>query len=360
MSLGRALEGIATPLDGLRQTAFGWALRSPLLPKILTRRDRRIAAIGTLHAIVALSLALLLPTLLFALGPVLFGVAHVAADIRYLVLRRELATWWRNVIWLGCAALIALHAAHEAKLLGFSLSIGEFSLTLVWAGLALVAGARASGSWTRALIAAPVIALAGWAVLANPELGLMVVVHGHNLIAVAVWAILFQRRLRGMLLPLAVIVGGSAALVSGTLHGVIVDHAKLDAFGLGLFELSSWLSPGLPLPQSVGLTVAYVFLQSVHYAIWLILIPQSDSGTEGTLTFRMSARSLLRDFGGAPLIAIALSALIVIGGAFFDVHEARRLYLSLAMFHVYLEFVLLSYFWARSSPARPLPARGLL
>lgn len=360
MTLSQALLGLAAPLDSLRQSAFGWALRAPLLPSILTRRDRRIAAIGSAHAVMAFGVALWFPVLLFALGPVLLGVAHVAADIRYLVLRRKLAPFWRNAVWGGCAVLIALRGLDELGLLGFGLTRTEFAVVFAWTALGLVAGAREAGSWTRAAVAAPPLALAGWAALKHPLFGLMAFTHLHNVMALVLWGVLFQRKLRALLLPLGLIGACTAVLVSGALHGVLLNHSDRVAFGLDLFELSGWLAPGFAEHHAVGLTVAYVFLQSVHYAAWLIFIPQSESGTQGTLTFRMSARSLLRDFSGTPLVAIALSFLVVIGGALFDVHEARRLYLSLAMFHVYLEFALLAYFWARSTPQRPLPARSAL
>jgi hypothetical protein len=72
----------------------------------------------------------------------------------------------------------------------------------------------------------------------------------------------------------------------------------------------------------------------------------------------MSARSLFSDLGVAGVAATAIAALAVIGGAYFEVHRARSLYLSLAMFHGYLELALLAFFFvARGGRSRPLDSR---
>jgi hypothetical protein len=49
------------------------------------------------------------------------------------------------------------------------------------------------------------------------------------------------------------------------------------------------------------------------------------------------------------VLAVLLAALAVLLGAWFDVHRARTLYLSLATFHGYLELALLAFFWVRGA-----------
>jgi hypothetical protein len=99
----------------------------------------------------------------------------------------------------------------------------------------------------------------------------------------------------------------------------------------------------------VGLICAFVFAQSLHYAVWLTLIPQDDTKGEGIQSFRLSARSLLTDFGALGLMCVALLALAVVVGAVFDARVARNTYLSLAMFHGYLELALFAYFGCRGA-----------
>lgn len=66
--------------------------------------------------------------------------------------------------------------------------------------------------------------------------------------------------------------------------------------------------------------------------------------------------SLRRDFGSWGLAAIAGASLAVVGAGVFQPRAARALYLSLAGFHVYLELVMLLYFWVAGGAERG--ARG--
>jgi hypothetical protein len=103
----------------------------------------------------------------------------------------------------------------------------------------------------------------------------------------------------------------------------------------------------MPQRTALGLGLVYVMLQSVHYSIWLSLIPQDDLRSQGTPSFRMSVRALLRDFPAPWLAAIVALALLVLGASFVDVHRTRQLYLSLATFHGYLELAAGAFLVAR-------------
>jgi hypothetical protein len=284
--------------------------------------------------------------LLFVLGPVLLGVAHVAADVRYLVLRRRLPSWWKSAVWIGCAVLLGLRIAEELGFKGTLAMRIELLSAVAWSLAALAAGAVAAGSSRRALIALPLVGAAGLVCWLHPEIVRLVFVHLHNVLAIVLWLALFRSRPRAALVPLVVIAAATLWLLGAPL-GPSEATGGIYTFKLHLFAASDWLAPGLPPRLAIGLTLAYIFLQSVHYSAWLLLIPQEDVRAQGTLTFKMSARSLLSDFGVAGLAAIGLSALAVLGGALFDVHGTRALYLSLAMFHGYLEVALLAFFWAR-------------
>jgi hypothetical protein len=288
---------------------------------------------------------------LFVLGPVLLGVAHVAADVRYLVVRRQLPAWWKNAVWIGCAVLIGLRVAEELGFKGAAAMRLELFTALGWTVIALAAGSIARGRRARALSALPLVLGAAIACALWPYAVRIVFVHLHNLFAIVLWIALFRLRPRAALVPLIVIAAAAAWLLVSPYTSLAFSEATggIYAFRLHLHAASDWLAPGVSAELSTGLTLSYVFLQSVHYSAWLLLIPQEDTRAEGTLTFRMSARSLFSDFGFAGVVAIAIAAAAVIAGAFADVHRARNLYLSLAMFHGYLEVALLAFFWARGT-----------
>jgi hypothetical protein len=106
---------------------------------------------------------------------------------------------------------------------------------------------------------------------------------------------------------------------------------------------------------ALGLTTAFAFLQSVHYAIWLVAVPQEDARVEGTSTFRMAWRGLARDLGGGALTFGVLLALVVLLGGVLALARTRVLLLSLASFHAWGELALLAFFLARDGAA-PLPS----
>jgi hypothetical protein len=350
----RGWESTLAPLDRGRQALLARTFAVRPLARLLGRRDLRIPVLGAAGALVAAGLSVLAPVFLFVLGPVLLGVPHVASDVRYLVVRRAMPRALRSAVWAGCAAIVGVRVLEETRLLGGLLAArAELLLGSSWVVGAAVAGAAvAAGAGRRAgarlSLGLPPLLLLVIAAARHPNEARLVFVHVHNLVGVAVWLLLFRRRRWMALLPLATVALCAGWLLlsplpyewTGRAHGEL-------AFGLHVLTMSDWIAPGLPVKLAVGLTYSYVFLQSIHYAVWLSWIPQEDTRAEGTLTFRMTARALVRDFGALGLGAIAALGAVVALGALVDVQRARALYLSLAMFHGYLELAMLAYFLMR-------------
>ena len=95
------------------------------------------------------------------------------------------------------------------------------------------------------------------------------------------------------------IAGGATLLATGAL-GTATETAGMGthAFGLSLAEAAAFIAPGLDGARAAGVTAAYVFLQSVHYAVWLLLLPQGDRAGRGGSSFRAAARAWRADLGG--------------------------------------------------------------
>ncbi len=286
--------------------------------------------------------------------------------MRYLLVRRGVPAIAGVATGLACAAFVGLRAVVESGTFGALLRL-ELGLAAAWILAAMVAGPDAAGqgggagrssrAYGRLALALPVLAVITAAALRAPHLARYVFVHAHNLVAVGVWIAFFRSaaRRRGALdlalfLPLAALVGATALLLSTATLPWTFQHGAYRSFGLDFGGLSRWLAPGLPPRLGAGVAASYVFLQSMHYSAWLAWIPQDDVRVEGTLTFRMSARSLRKDFGAIGLAVIATSMLVVLAGAFFDARRARDLYVSLAMFHGYLELAMIGFLVGRGRP----------
>jgi len=350
MSLLSAAQRISEPLDWCRRGWFSWLVRSDFLRATLAHRDRRIATVACASVLAAAFGAIYFPVLLFSLGPVVLGVAHVAADVRYLVLRRNLARWWQDTLWFGCTALIGLRVLEEFGLLRHADRI-EFGVAAAFVGMALLAGVRERGSFSRALLASALLATTASCAIVHPQTARYIFLHAHNVVALVAWATLFRADKRWLLAPAALIVGGTVALASGAFFEQTLASPFAASFHMHVFAVSDWVAPFTEPRLAIGVTTTYLFLQSVHYSAWLSWIPQEEQAGCGTLTFRMSVRSLFSDLGTPGLAAVAMAAASVLVGACFNLHRARGLYLSLATFHGYLELALLAFFWVRGGSA---------
>jgi hypothetical protein len=307
-------------------------------------RDRRIALQTTAAVAASFAVAVALPAWAFVLGPVVFGVAHLASDVRYLLVRPAAPAWWKRAAVLACVALVALRGMELAGVR--AVRSGETEIVL--GASLLAAAALAGGSRARAglgVAAALALAAAG---LARPGAVRLALAHAHNPLAIVLWLAVFRRgasqRARSAWLPAAL--AGAAALVlfSGATVCVAARTGGLEALGVHLFDVATFLAPGLPADLDVGAVLAFTFLQSVHYAIWLSLIPQETTRGAGTLSFRMTARGLVRDLRPAGIAATALLGLALLAGAAVDAPRARQAYLSLAAFHGWLELWALALF----------------
>jgi hypothetical protein len=340
--LALAEAGLLVPLDRLRARAFRVLVRAPL-GGVLVRKDARILLRATLAIALALATTLWAPLWLFALAPLVLGVPHLAADVRYLIVRPAVSRAARAALVAGCLPfvlvrllpLVGLRIRGEARL--------EIAMAIGALGLAAVLGAHATGRRRRALLCLPLGALA-WVALAHADAARLVFAHAHNLVALILWAVVFRRgatRRPVVVLPIALAVAGAAALV---IHGARLSPeaiARSGAFGLSLVRLGAWLAPGLPASLAAGLALSYVFLQSVHYSIWLGVIPAEVVRGQAGRSWRMTWKALLRELRPAGLVLVALASLGLLGGALVDVHRARDAYLSLSAFHGYLELAAL-------------------
>jgi hypothetical protein len=361
MSLAGAMDAAAGPFDRARAALLDLGLRAGLGP-VIARRERRLAVTATLGILVALALTIAAPAAVFIVGPILLGVPHVAADVRYLLVRRGVPASFGVTTAIVISAFIALRILDETRTFGSLLRL-ELALGAAWILLAMLFAAASTKSYRRLAFALPVLAAITFAALRSPRLAQLVFVHAHNLVGVGVWIALFRSTARrrsssrfdlAILVPLVALVAATALLLSTATLPWTFHHGAPRSFGLDFGTLHGWLAPGLPPMLGAGVAASYVFLQSVHYSAWLVWIPQDDIRGEGTLTFRMSARSLLKDFGVPALAFIVVAMLVVLTFAFKNAQRTRDMYISLALFHGYLELAMIGYFAVRGRARQAL------
>ncbi len=309
----------------------------PVGARLARDRELRVSVIFSAVVVCALLGTLVAPLWLLLLGPLLWGVPHIAADIRYLVVRTGFGQ--RRVLWVLGGIPLLLLGAGANLLWGF---VGA-------AGVALVARAPLA----RRLLGAAVLLAIGLGLDRLGPSSDIVFGHVHNFGAVAFWWIWRARRGRSHWLPLLLLVGATCLLVSSAGMELVGSrfqwHARGDSADRQLWRLAPGLSPML----GMRLVLLFCFMQSVHYAMWLQMIPDEARGRSTVMTFRASAQDLERDFDRVALGVVAVLAAGLIGWACFDLLAAGRGYFRVARFHGTLEVMAAVLLVLERAPGRP-------
>ena len=325
---------IFAPLDALRAKLI--RLVAPRFRPLVVDREVRVAAFATFLLCTALVSTSLVPMWFLVVGPLVWGIPHVLSDLRYLVARPG---YHRRP---GVA--VAVTAGLIAAGLGYTLR----------AALLGAAGALlfARTSWRRRLTGIGVLgalyAVAAWA----GPLSDLVFAHLHNVIAVGFWWAWRPRVRRLHWLPLALFVVFSALILLGALD-FMVTRVGLHApwTGISARWLAYQLSPTMSGPWPTRMLVLYAFGQSVHYVVWMRLVPEEERPSATPRSFAQSFRALRVDVGSVVLWATAASILALLAWGAVSLGAARNGYLELAFFHGYLEIAAAALMWAEGRRA---------
>lgn len=252
--------------------------------------------IKILSVILAFVLAVTIPIELTIFGPLLFGLAHVVSDFQFLLLRSELSTEIKKIILGTALVMVLLLGLGHASFVPFCGVAGLLATTLV------------STNFSRAML---VVLGAGlylvstfyWPIQSNQTL-----IIGHNFVALMIWALYFSNDNKNVLWVFFLTVLG-AALIS---------------------------------TQANMFSKVFVFLQLVHYLVWLKWIPDFEMATKKWL------------IGGAVVGAgFTLFAYQTSDPIFW-----KEQYLLFFQFHVYLELMVLAYLYVKNEKIIALKAEA--
>jgi hypothetical protein len=351
------VSSFLVPLDRARSRVLSAALQWPWLGKIVRDRHRRIGARATTAILLALVLTILSPALMLAISPAVFGVPHVASALRYLLLRQQIGRLWGSVMVGGCSLIAALRMGEQWWGAPSSFARAEIAMALVWLLAAAFAGAWQGRTWRRLLVMVPLLALGGAFAVAHAPAARIAFVHVHNLGAVLLWVVLFRRRAGQPLVPVLLLFGALALLLSGVTTSWTERVGGLRAAGVDLAVVGAWLAPGLGAAVAIPLVLAHAFTDSVHYAFWISVVPEETLRGQGTPTFRMTLRGLLRDFTPLGIGLVAFATASVLGASLFDLGGTRNAYFAIAGFHGYVEGVMLVFLLTRGGGRAPRDGR---
>ncbi len=350
MNPSALVDAIAHPLDAARRTALSTAARHRTLARIAGDREARIPLLATGQITGLFLLTVVWPIALFALGPILLGVPHLASDVRYLVLRRRVSVAAWVVGCVAAAAVLALRVCEVAHVALPGAMRFEIAVATAWIVAASVLGAVES---RRLAPLAFGLTLASLAIFAwqHPWTARLMLAQAHNVIGIGLWVWLYRRRSLAALIPIGLAAGCALLLASGATLGWTLRADALTAWSIDLWHVARAFAPRTPATAAMAQLLVFVFLQAVHYAAWLVWIPQEELPCKGTFTFRMTGRALLRDFGASGLVVIAALSAALAAFALFDLRQAAATYMALAAFHAYLELAMVGYLMGRPRSA---------
>lgn len=210
-------------------------------------------------------------------GPIILGTPHLIEGAK--ALHRSLRPA-PTALAISGAAITLLFGIRTAELAGLDATWAARAELVVGTGWIALALGRRSAAWL-------VVPLAF--ALATPLQARTLLVLAHGL--VALW----------------------------WLHRLRPERSIWWAMPLGIVVIA--LVPG---PMTDRVLAAQLFLQLVHYASWLLLVPQ-------------------RPKLGGPIGWLGSLAVIALAFALHDAAKVRTLYLSLATFHVWLELAALGF-----------------
>lgn len=344
----RVTDAAAMPLDAVRRGLLGVIARNRVAARAIGTRDLRVPIVACVQVTLLFACATLMPVAMFVVGPLLLGVPHLASDVRYLLLRTDAP---RVVLTLTVVASLALLSLRGLALVRHAIPHSatlEAAVGALWVVVAFWIGAKQRTLQVRLLVLAALLAAGAWSVT-HAALMRVVMAHAHNVIGIAIWFFWFRRNKRFALVPLVAIAVGAALLASGAMLQAMFRVDGDAAFGTYLVAIARGLAPGFEPRAAMALCMSFVFLQSVHYATWLVWVPQEQLPGQGTFTYRMSGRALVRDLGPWLLMAfVGLWAGLALWGGFHPL-RALQAYVTLVSFHGYFELAMMIYLVSRSA-----------
>lgn len=325
------LQPLIALADGVRNAFIRVFARAA--GRFIVEREHRVAMYGTLLISAAFAATCIVPLWMIALGPLVWGVPHILSDIRYLIARQGLHR--RPLAW------IAIGGGSLGAVLGYGIRAG-----LAGAALALLFSKSPIKKRIGGLcILSALFGLASWA---GPVSDIWFA-HLHNLVAVALWWAWRPRKAQYHWIVLSVFALCSGALFLGACEPLLAYFGGYQAnwTGISIGYMINILSPFSQMNWAVRMVLFYAFAQSVHYIVWVRLIPEDDRKSHTPRSYHQSYRALKNDVGPLVMWAALIGIFVFAIWAFIkNAAVARNEYLNVAFFHGYLELAAAALLWA--------------
>ena len=358
----RGLESGSEILDLLRSQVLRRTLRSRILREVFSNRARRLGTTFLIATFIAAFLSVAFPLWVLLIGPMIYGVPHIASSLRYFHYRAGSVQKWKwTGVGRGCDSIRATHFPivvllwvflYRLLFTGNAFGLGQGQLsewkgsTFVELGASTVTFVVAAAIYRRRLrqwqTGAVFLGGFSWVFVHDPirTLGALVLIH--NFVAFPYWIGAAkpgaERRVAWAALSLTGVL--TAVILMGGfdgLHRWFDPSLNLGSAQLATQDIGRLILPGSSDPRTaLRACSAFALGQSLHYFVWLKAIPDQYHYHPVPTSFRQSLRLLEKDFGRAWVVFFCLLSGV-----------------ALASFHGYLEIAGLAVGRAKESGSHP-------
>jgi hypothetical protein len=315
------IEPVLAGLDVVRSRILKTS--APITGRFVRDRDRRVVAAAVFACCTALFASVGATGWVLLFGPLVFGMPHLVAEARYLFFQPHR----RNTALFAVLALqtVLVFAGLGIHGLGISTALALFC----------VGGCSRANLW---LFALALVMFA--AALVAPTWSRFALLHGHNFVPLFVWLVWRERPKATSLLVTAILCAAVGAILVGAFDRVAI-HTPLSDDTFSLTRITDAVAGEFAGPWRKRFLVLFCFMQSVHYAFWLRLVPEEARDRETPRTWRASWRAYKTDAGPA-LARLAMLAILVVPlfALALGPVRARSFYVTASEFHATVETVL--------------------
>ena len=316
------IRRVAFPLDAIRRKVL-YTL-SPWIQPCIHNRSVRICVTACSVVLLSFLFSAALPLWQLLLGPIILGIPHLVGDIRYLVVRKQLQhQYW---FWIGVAFPFALFVIFRQPV---------YAMVGVWC--AALYSQRPKNERYFMVAMSTVFLAISWQ---YPRYFLLVFLHLHNVIGIAIWWF-WKKRARYEALPLMLCLLGCVSILFFPLSLSFAQEFHPPLLNKNYFQES--IASFVSTAWQFRLVTLYAFLQSIHYFVWIRLIPEEAKKQPTPQSFTKSFLSLKEDIGSIFFVSIFIAAGALLLYAVYSPQEARYQYLYLISFHGFLELAFCAY-----------------
>ena len=344
----------AESLDHFRS----WVLRKTLsiqaLRLIFISRPKRLFFLFSLSTLIALGSSLFFPLWSLLIGPLIYGIPHLYASLRYThaslrqsphqsLRRSQIFPLLSSVFTLTTLVRLWMHSQSMTT---DALPLGEllpewisFTLTLT---VCLLFYRTSPSQLLRSLFSSSLILLVAWKFPIEVA-GLLML--AHHFVGFLFWISLSraQHTEHRVALTCSLIFTLIHALIfCGTfdpLYSFFTPAGEIPWAHLEYSQLGQLILPHATQEHTwFHAVVAYSFGQSMHYFIWLKALADQNHHHTTSPSFRQSLTLLLQDFNPFSLgVGVILSLCLFFIWGFINYPLARSLYFILASYHGFME-----------------------